>query len=227
MSNYGFFKVPREVGKAISNVNAPTPQQVVPFPHSPPSNFVLDFATEELSTEVLNHSMRVYQYSVAIIKDQFPNWHLDDDVLFAACMLHDIGTTDKNIAATKMSFEYYGGLLSRELILQATGGNHDFAEAVSEAIIRHQDLADSGFITALGFILQVSTTLDNIGSNSNLIHFETVDLINKRFSRENWSTCFAHVIGEENNKKPWCHTSALGDDFKKNVLENSLEYTKN
>ncbi|CAI4971208.1 CFC_HP_G0078660.mRNA.1.CDS.1 [Saccharomyces cerevisiae] len=107
---------------------------------------------------------------VAIIRDQFPAWDLDQEVLYVTCLLHDIATTDKNMRATKMSFEYYGGILSRELVFNATGGNQDYADAVTEAIIRHQDLTGTGYITTLGLILQIATTLDNVGSNTDLIH---------------------------------------------------------
>ncbi|CAI4243321.1 BAM_G0000930.mRNA.1.CDS.1 [Saccharomyces cerevisiae] len=52
--------------------------------------------------------------------------------------------------ATKMSFEYYGGIPSRELVFNATGGNQDYADAVTEAIIRHQDLTGTGYHYHLG-----------------------------------------------------------------------------
>lgn len=223
MSQYGFIKVPRDVNKAVPTVNAPTAQGVAPIPSGPTAKQILQYATDELPAEVLNHSLRVYLYSVAIIKDQFPSWDLDREVLFTTCLLHDIATTAKNMAATQMSFEFYGGILARDLVLQHTH-NLSYAEAVSEAIIRHQDLGESGFITSLGLILQISTILDNVGLHTHLAHPATIAAVNKKYSRHGWLGCFADAIAAENSTKPWGHTSALGDEFRTNVLGNSFNY---
>ena len=73
-------------------------------------------------------------------------------------MLHDIGTTYKNLRATKLSFEYYGGFLAYDLIIKH-GGSQSLAEGVTEAIIRHQDFIEDGMITTVGQAIQLSTTL--------------------------------------------------------------------
>ncbi|ONH78539.1 Cyanamide hydratase DDI3 [Saccharomyces cerevisiae] len=200
MSQYGFVRVPREVEKAIPVVNAPRPRAVVPPPNSETARLVREYAAKELTAPVLNHSLRVFQYSVAIIRDQFPAWDLDQEVLYVTCLLHDIATTDQNMRATKMSF------------------------VITEAIIRHQDLTGTGYITTLGLILQIATTLDNVGSNTNLIHIDTVSAINEQFPRLHWSSCFAMVVDTENSRKPWGHTSSLGDDFSKKVICNTFGY---
>ncbi|CAK9440361.1 uncharacterized protein LODBEIA_P44610 [Lodderomyces beijingensis] len=226
MSAYGFVKIERDVKKAIPNPNKPTPQTGTQLPRTQVSDFTLNYATEKLPAKVLNHSIRVYLYSQAIIKDQFPQWKLSPELVFVTSLLHDIGTTNENMHATKMSFEFYGGLLSRELILAKTQ-NQDYADAVSEAIIRHQDLGETGYITTLGLILQIATILDNVGLNSHLIHEDTLDAVNKAYTRDGWLNCFADAIGNENRLKPWGHTSALGvDDFPNDVLKNKLKYEK-
>ncbi|CAK7901468.1 cyanamide hydratase Ddi3p [[Candida] anglica] len=227
MSSYGFIKVPRDIKKAIPNPKKPTSQKVVELPSGVLGKFILEYAQKELPEKVLNHSLRVYQYSVSILKDQFPEWDLDHEVLFVTALLHDIGTTDKNMSATNLSFEFYGGIISRDLILEQTDGNKVYADAVAEAIIRHQDLGESGYITSLGLIIQIATILDNVGLNSEYIHPDTLDLVNKKYSRDGWIGCFANAIDNENTRKPWGHTSALGvDKFRDDVLANSLRYEK-
>jgi cyanamide hydratase len=54
------------------------------------------------------------------------------------CMLHDIGTAEAYFKSTRMSFDIYGGFLALET-LKSLGSAHDQAEAVAEAIVRHQD----------------------------------------------------------------------------------------
>lgn len=225
MSKYGFAKIERDVSAALKNAKSPTAQEIE-LPQGEFESFILNYAKQELNEKTLNHSLRVYSYSVAIIKDHFPDWDLDLGVLFTTSLLHDIGTTDKNMKATKMSFEFFGGLIARNLVLEKTKDT-DYAEAVSEAIIRHQDLGESGFITTLGLIIQVSTILDNVGKNKEYIHPDTLDFVNRKYPRDGWKSCFASVIDAENAHKPWGHTSALGvDEFRDGVLGNDVNYTK-
>jgi cyanamide hydratase len=57
---------------------------------------------------------------------------------------------------THMSFEYYGAFKALNF-LRDNGAPTDQAEAVSEAIIRHADLGETGTLTSLGMLIQLST----------------------------------------------------------------------
>jgi cyanamide hydratase len=122
-----------------------------------------EYAKSQLPVPTYNHSLRVYHYGLAIKSHMFPSWTFTDETYFLACLLHDIGTTEENLKATKMSFEFYGGLLALD-VLQKSGSStpeaaapKDQAESVAEAIIRHQDLCEVGKITAVGQLLQLAT----------------------------------------------------------------------
>lgn len=228
MSEYGFARVVRVPEQAIPNPKKPTPQLNTQLSlDTPLAKFVYDYAKEKLPAETFNHSIRVYFYCVAIIKDQLLEWDLNNEVILVTCLLHDIGTTYENMNTTKLSFETWGGILSRDLILRETKGNKDYADAVCEAIVRHQDFGDVGYITTLGLILQIGTMLDNVGDHSHLIHQDTLDAVNKAYSRKNWLNCFADAIDYENKLKPWGHTTALGgDSTRARILSNKLKYEK-
>lgn len=58
------------------------------------------------------------------------------------------------MSGTKMSFEFYGGFLAHGLLVK---DDVTTAEAVTEAIIRHQDLGTVGTITTLGLLIQLAT----------------------------------------------------------------------
>lgn len=73
------------------------------------------------------------------------------------CLLHDIGTTDTNMAATRMSFEFHGGYVALELLKKELGAPTAQAESVAEAVIRHQDLGESGKISSVGLLIQLAT----------------------------------------------------------------------
>lgn len=159
----------------------------------------------------------------AIRSQQFPDWQLSDETYLLTCLLHDIGTTDKNMTATLMSFEFYGGYLALDLLKRELHAEIQHAEAVAEAIIRHQDIGDSGKITTLGQLIQLATIFDNMGGHADLVHKETIEDVVRHYPRKKWSSCFAATIRKENGLKPWAHTTALGEeDFPGGVENNKL-----
>ncbi|KAI4113799.1 MAG: hypothetical protein LQ338_008110 [Usnochroma carphineum] len=243
--SYGWEAQPRDLSIVLSgkkNIRDPKPQTVASnkLPDAPLAKSVLEYAERELSTETFNHSMRVYYYGndslraehetyaeplsgKAIQTQQFPEWRFTDETYLLACLLHDIGTTDKNISATKMSFEFYGGFLAHSLLSQELHAPIAQAESVVEAIIRHQDIGDSGKITTAGLLLQLATIFDNMGGHKELVHEDTIADVTRHYPRNKWSSCFAATIRKENELKPWAHTTALGEeDFPNGVLNNKV-----
>jgi cyanamide hydratase len=162
---------------------------------------------------------------MAILTQQFPSnaTTLSPSTLALASLLHDIGTTPSHLRATQLSFEFYGGVLALDLLRAKLGSPQSQAEAVAEAIIRHQDVGTTGSITFLGQLIQLATLYDNTGGNPEIVHADTRDDVNAAFPRGEWSRCFADVIKEEMGLKPWAHTSHLGEkEFEEAVLGNTL-----
>ena len=64
---------------------------------------------------------------------------------------------------TRLSFEFAGGLRAWGVLLGGDDGegegvaSREQAESVVEAIVRHQDLCEVGWITAIGGVLQLGT----------------------------------------------------------------------
>jgi cyanamide hydratase len=78
--------------------------------------------------------------------------------LYLTCLLHDIGTAEENLLTTKMSFDFYGALVGMRF-LEGVGAEKDMVHAVGEAVIRHQDLGETGTITVVGACVQLVTVL--------------------------------------------------------------------
>lgn len=55
-----------------------------------------------------------------------------------------------------MSFEFHGGLLVLDL-LKKEGAPTAQAESVAEAVIRHQDLGETGFVTSITAVILLAT----------------------------------------------------------------------
>ncbi|KAI9879404.1 MAG: hypothetical protein M1830_008623 [Pleopsidium flavum] len=228
VQEFGFTALPRDPNVILAgrkNNTDPRPLSVdhVRVPDTDLAKKVRDYAKQELRTETYHHSMRVYYYGIAIAKQQFPDWYYSEETYFLTCMLHDIGTTAKNLRSTLMSFEFYGALLALELLHKDFHAPKEQAESVAEAIIRHQDIGETGKITTVGQLIQLATIFDNMGGHADLVHKGTIDNVTKHFPRKKWSTCFASTIREENGLKPWAHTTALGEeDFPNGVQNNKL-----
>ncbi|KAL8726338.1 MAG: hypothetical protein Q9166_006786 [cf. Caloplaca sp. 2 TL-2023] len=228
VKSFGWEARPRDSAVILGgkkNIIDPQPQTVdsIKLPDTSLAKSVLEYTEKELRTETFNHSMRVYYYGKAIHIQQFPDWHFTDETYLLACLLHDIGTTDKNISATHMSFEFYGGILALDLLSKELHAPIQQAESVAEAVMRHQDIGETGNITTIGQLLQLATIFDNMGGHKDLVHRETIEDVTKHYPRNKWSSCFAATIRKENGLKPWAHTTALGeDDFPTGVLNNKL-----
>lgn len=246
IEEFGWIAVPRRIStlleqsQASSQVAQPLLVSSIPVPDSSLAKAVNDYAKKELSMETYNHSMRVFYYGKcpqntrrrdliaqigqAILSQAFPAWSTAsfNETYFLTCLLHDIGTSDKNINATLMSFEFYGGLIVLDLLKQLSAPIEQ-AENVAEAVIRHQDLGDTGTLTRLGGLIQLATIFDNMGLNPNLVHEQTIKNVVTAFPRMKWSSCFAKTIRKENALKPWAHTTHLGEnEFPCGVENNQL-----
>ncbi|KAL9624876.1 MAG: hypothetical protein Q9160_000923 [Pyrenula sp. 1 TL-2023] len=208
---------------------SPTPSSVAatPIPQTSTATHILEYTKTHLPRQTFHHSMRVYHFGISIARQVFPAWNMDqgsplEETYFLACMLHDIGTTDANMNDTLMSFEFYGAQLALSE-LEKAGAPKVQAESVAEAIIRHQDIGNAGKVTAMTALIQLATVLDNMGFHPRLVHRETIEDVVKAWPREGWCKCFSDVIRKENGRKPWAHTTKLGeDDFPNGVLNNAL-----
>ena len=65
------------------------------------------------------------------------------ETYYLTCLLHDIGLAQRFHSTTKLSFEFKGGIVARDLILKS-GGVEDQADSLCDAIIRHQDIFVKG-----------------------------------------------------------------------------------
>lgn len=154
---YGFTAVPRDPDVLFlhhSTAGGSNPTQAsyklseIPFPDSELVRQCKAFVAKELNVPTFNHSHRVFIYGkciscydmypmtccsigTALAHTHFPDWKYDDEVYYLSCLFHDIGTADRYLATTKMSFEFKGAIVAREFIMEH-GGNEDLADAVCE-----------------------------------------------------------------------------------------------
>lgn len=100
--------------------------------------------------------MLTQRSGAAIAQKHLPSFLPSIETYFLTSLLHDIGTTQENLHATLLSFEFYAGYIALTS-LREYGAPQAQAESVTEAIIRHQDLGDVGNITTVGQLIQLAT----------------------------------------------------------------------
>ena len=83
--------------------------------------------------------MTLVVIGTALVRTHFPQWKYDDEAYYLSCLFHDIGSADRYLATTKMSFEFKGAIVAREFILEH-GGDEDLADGVCE-VFHHYPLA--------------------------------------------------------------------------------------
>ncbi|KAH3677602.1 hypothetical protein WICMUC_001705 [Wickerhamomyces mucosus] len=226
MAKYGVNKISTiNFNQNLSGIPNSNPSALndLSLPNTDLSNKTLKFVRSNLSIEVVNHSIRIFLYARAIINEQFKNWDpIDEEVLFVTSLLHYIGF--KDIKHSKLSFQLDSAIISREFIFRETG-DKDYADAVGEAISRQGYInTNTGFITQLGLILQITVVLDNFGSSSvsKYVNAKTLDSVETSYPAHGWRGHLAAIIDEENEYKPWGLTSTLGKGLRENILNTSL-----
>ncbi|TLD38102.1 cyanamide hydratase family HD domain-containing protein [Venturia nashicola] len=167
-SPYGWSPVPRSLDKFVEKTSSEDSQpfviETISHPDDPIATQTLKYVTEKLPPQTLNHSLRVFAFGYAILNQHFPHFLNEEEfpefvkTFYLTCLLHDIGTAAENLGATKMSFDFYGAIVAIDF-LREIGAEKDLREAVGEAILRHQDLGETGEITAVGGLVQVVTVL--------------------------------------------------------------------
>ncbi|EUC29872.1 hypothetical protein COCCADRAFT_7974 [Bipolaris zeicola 26-R-13] len=224
LESYGWTSVPHDTSVLLKDVSPwdPAVHDVtdIQIPQTELAKKVHDYAKKRLPDDVYNHSMRVYLYGASIARKHLPLFLPSLETYYLTCLLHDIGATPENLRATLLSFEFYGGYLALD-ILKGFGASKEQAESVAEAVIRHQDIGDVGTVTTVGQLIQLATLFDNAGKNATLISKRTIESVVAAYPRNQWSSCFAHIIEEELTLKPWAHSSAI-PNFAETVAENKL-----
>ncbi|CAE6996166.1 hypothetical protein CFE70_000254 [Pyrenophora teres f. teres 0-1] len=223
---FGWIAVPRNRSNVPSAEDAKTQDATVNVSEIWPDTQLVrkanDYAKQQLSGDVYNHSLRVYCYGHTIVTQHFPTWASETffETWALTCLFHDIGTTPDNRSATHLSFEFQGGFITLNK-LQELGAPKAQAESVAEAIIRHQDPGETGMVSRMVQLAQLATEFDNMGWQPYLVSTKVIEQVVKQLPRKGWSGCFAKTINEEIAQKPWCHTTAL-EGFAEAVAGNEL-----
>jgi len=231
---YGFTALPADQNLQKPRTTSPAPVDIASLapPRTPLATRVAAYAKAKLDANTYRHSLRVYSYGCAIARECFPEFELTpgsalDETWFLTAMLHDIGTAAEFLTSTRLSFEFWGGYHTLQLLQDptVTGGGEgvaprEQAESVAEAIIRHQDIQDKGNITLVTRLIHLGTLLDNIGAGEELVHKQTIENVVREYPRPGWGGCFKSTLSKEKAFKPYTMVSRI-EGFEGLIEKNS------
>jgi HD domain len=125
------------------------------LPHLPKTAMtreIIDLVTEAENASLANHSFRTYLFArlAANARDLTPGADYDPELLFAACLLHDIGLTDKGDRGQR--FEVNGADVAAD-ILSRHGRSRREIDAVWRAIALK---TSAGIAERLGTIAELT-----------------------------------------------------------------------
>ncbi|CCQ14047.1 putative uncharacterized protein [Rhodococcus sp. AW25M09] len=176
---------------------------IVEAPDSRLCRDALDEARECLSTPVLMHSLRCWQYATAFaaVDGLRPDW----EALYLACVLHDLELGGEQ-RSTAGCFAILGAERARQFIHLGDGSERT-ARIVYQAIARHMDVSTpKGSEAAL---LHDAAYLDVSGRRIRDVDRHCLDAVESFYAREGFVADFASRMKVESRLRPKSTASTL------------------
>lgn len=151
-------------------------------PASPAARAAWELCREVSDPNVLAHCERSYVWArVLAAKDGL---RFDDEALYVACLLHDLGLTEKyaDMASDRGCFTRLSTTPVRE-IGRAAGWSDERCDLVAEAITLHLNVKVRPRHGVEAALLRAGSALDAVGFRAHEVHDETLQAVVRRHPR--------------------------------------------
>ena len=185
----------RDSGHALNPLDLPDP------PDSALARDAEELVREVSAPALYGHCLRTWAFSALFARrDRVAH---DEEILFLACVLHDLGLTDAHNGhdATAGCFAVEGARAAHSWVT-GHGEPESRALAVAEAISLHLNIdvgADQGAEAAL---LSKGVTLDVVGRRLGELPAEDVSEVNSRWPREGSGALLIDTTGQQARVRP-------------------------
>lgn len=157
------------------------------------------------SSALYAHCVRSYLWGVGYAVRSGVDF--DQELLYVAAMLHDIGLTP-SFDAHQMPFEEAGGQVAW-VFGAAAGWADDRCTRVAEVIEKHMWASVDPFDDAEGHILEVATAIDISGRGLDLVPVELQDEVVAARPRLDLASEFTECFRIQGERKPTSRAAAL------------------
>jgi hypothetical protein len=190
------------------------------YPETPAATAALSVATRFYSPALLNHCIRSYLWGT-----MYGTAHgiaYDDELLYVAAMLHDIGLTDP-FDSHRLPFEVGGGDLAW-VFGTAAGWSDDRAARATEVIVRHMREDVSAAADPESHVLQVATSWEIVGRRPEEFPPEVRTDILARHPRDGFGDEFLACFRDQAGRKPGSAAAAsVANDVAGRIKANPLD----
>lgn len=167
-------------------------------PDSQAGRISLEIARRYYTPSLLNHCLR--SYFLAARKGQQHGIAFDDELLYVAALLHDIGLTQRFDSYT-LPFEEAGADVAW-VFAAAVGWSPERRERVGEVIVRHMGDEVDPDEDPEGHLLEAATALDIGGRNPELWPRDFLATLNSDYPRLGLASEFADLFDDQADRKP-------------------------
>jgi hypothetical protein len=133
----------------------------LPLPDTPAARAALEVARRFHSPAFVNHGVRSYLWAAAAARTE--GLAVDDELLFVAAVLHDLGLEPAFDSHT-LPFEEAGGLVAW-VFAAGAGWSEERRDRAAAIIVAHMADAVDPAVDAEGYLLEIATGLDISGRN--------------------------------------------------------------
>ncbi|MFB9683739.1 HD domain-containing protein [Amycolatopsis plumensis] len=190
------------------------------LPGSPVCGLAIEVATAYSSPSLLNHSMRVYAWAVALA--DVHHVEFDAELLFVAAMLHDVGLTAEFDSHTQ-PFEVAGGNVAW-VFAAGAGWPPERRARLAEVIVRHMQAEVDPAEDPEGFLLSRAAAADIAGRGVADLPEDLRAQVLERHPRLDLVTEFLRCFGDQAARKPESSAAAaMRNDLATRMARNPLE----
>ncbi|WP_170259219.1 HD domain-containing protein [Nocardioides psychrotolerans] len=173
-----------------------------------PPNTVLTRAAEDLARNVMpsalvNHSHRTYTFGRAL--GELEDVDVDDELLFAAAMLHDTGLIKPTGDA---DFTLTSARIARD-VAEQVGLSTTASTTIQTAITLHHSPGVTLSAGPVAYLLSAGAGLDVVGLRSWELPADTLTDAVNAYPRENFKRVFATAFAQEAARVPQGRTNVL------------------
>jgi cyanamide hydratase family protein with HD domain len=160
---------------------------------------VLELARSSYSETLVSHCLRTWLWA-DLLGDR-DGIKPDEELLYIACLLHDIALTDRFRSAEFRCFAVHGGEIARTT-LTSLGVSTSYADEVATAIALHMNnhvRPDEG---PEAHLLHAGAHLDVAGTRAGDLARQTIREVVAEHPRDGFPTCFADLMRREATDRP-------------------------
>jgi hypothetical protein len=177
-------------------------------PDSTYTRGAIKLAEEAYGTDLFNHCLRCWYF--ADLFGQLEHQHYDSELLYIACLLHDLALTAAHRPTVKDApcFAIHGGHLAAH-ILHSWGVSDQAAATADQAIAAHMNISVPTDQGREAHLLHAAAHLDVAGAQAQKIPRSLIAEVNQRLPRGEFKTTFAAAMRREAADHPDSRTAVV------------------